>query len=196
MPAQLETTAACRPLGHSWREGGEGDTPEGILLPQGPQVAGGEQEEDACGEAPLVSLLCSAYSSPNKTHGKSKLFLPAFAFLHKLALLILLPALICCEETGRPPCHMLSMLLRFFTNAGGFAASLLLLTAGHLSRTDGFHTQLVPLLPPPHSPLLPLVCSLLPSFTVPLSDPVPMEILRHKRCRSSLCSHAGRALAG
>lgn len=153
-----------------------GDTAEGIFLQQVPRGAGGE-EEDGCGEASLVSLLCSRCSSPPKTCGKSELFLPAFAFPHKLALPISLLALICCEKTRRSPTTCSVHCFLFFPNAAGFAASLLSLTTGHLGHTD--HGPLP--VPAARSALL---SSLLSSFPFPLSDPVPMEIPRHRWCHS------------
>ena len=57
---------------------------------------------------PCLSALLPR-STPHQTCGKSKLCFPAFA--HKLTPLMLLPALICCEEAHRPPATPLSVSL-------------------------------------------------------------------------------------
>lgn len=118
IPAQLKTTTAQRPSRQrpETRRGGD-DAAKGIFLPQAPQGAGGEEEGEMCGEASLVSLLCS----PHKTCAKSELFLPAFAFPHKLALILLL-ALICCEGTHCLPPTLLYTLLCFLPQCSRFCS--------------------------------------------------------------------------
>lgn len=124
------------------------------------------EEEDGCGETSLVSLLCSPCSSPlHKTCGKSKLFFPASAFHHKPALPVLLPALICCEETHRSPHHMLYALLCFLPQSSRFCSKPVLLTAGCLRHTEDFHTSIT-------LPLSPCSCCLLWSA---LCLPLPLS---------------------
>lgn len=136
------------------------------------------EEEDGCGETSLVSLICSPCSPLHKTCGKIKLFFPASAFHHKPALPVLLPALICCEETHRSPHHMLYTLLRFLPQSSRFCSKPVTARCGvswahwglpHTSHSTAALSLLV---------LLTLVCSLPSSSTSPLSDPVPLEILR------------------
>lgn len=103
--------------------------------------------------------------------------MPAFAFPHKLALPISPLALICCEKTRRSPHHMLYTLLSFLPQCSRFCSKPVIAHHG-ASRAHG----------PQPPPLLALLSFLLSSFPFPLSDPVPMEIPRHRWCHSSLRS--------
>lgn len=86
---------------------------------------------------------------PPKPVGRARPSCLLLLFPTKLTLPILLPALICCEETHRSPHHMLSTLLRFLPQCNGFCSKPVIAHCG----ASWAHRQL-PRAPRPTAPSL------------------------------------------